>query len=51
MEGITTDISKFSSAGGEINMNTFPAEFPFLFKSFNRSWGDLARCKIKKSKA
>ena len=50
MEGITTDISKFSSAGGEINMNTFPAEFPFLFKSFNRSWGDLVDARLKNPK-
>ena len=50
MEGITTDISKFSSAGGEINMNTFPVEFPFLFKSFNRSWGDLVDARLKNPK-
>ena len=46
MEGITKDIGKFSSAGGKINMSTFPAEFPYLFKSFNRSWGSLVDARL-----
>jgi phytoene dehydrogenase-like protein len=50
MEGITTDIGKFSKAGSKINMNTFPAEFPYLFKSFNRTWGDLVETRLKNSK-
>jgi len=50
MEGITKDIGKFSSAGGKINMSTFPAEFPYLFKSFNRSWGALVDARLVNSK-
>jgi phytoene dehydrogenase-like protein len=46
MEGITKDIGKFSSAGGQINMSTFPTEFPYLFKSFNRPWGSLLDARL-----
>jgi prolycopene isomerase len=50
MKGITNDIGKFSSAGGKIDMNTFPSEFPYLFKSFNRSWGNLVDARLKDPK-
>ena len=50
MEGLSSDISKFSRAGGKVNMNTFPAEFPYLFKCFNRSWGDVVDARIKNLK-
>ena len=50
MGGITTDIGKFSKASGKIDMNTFPTEFPYLFKSFNRSWGDVVDTRIKNPK-
>jgi len=50
MEGINTDIAKFSRAAGQINMNTFPTEFPFLFKTFNRSWGDIVDSRLKNPK-
>ncbi len=50
MQGITKDIGKFSIAGGKIDMNTFPTEFPYLAKSFNRSWGDLVDARLKNLK-
>ncbi|MCW8803283.1 MAG: NAD(P)/FAD-dependent oxidoreductase, partial [Ignavibacteriaceae bacterium] len=50
MGGITTDIGKLSRATGEINMNTFPTEFPYLFKTFNRSWGDVVDSRLKNQK-
>ncbi|UCH65720.1 MAG: NAD(P)/FAD-dependent oxidoreductase [Ignavibacterium sp.] len=50
MEGLTRDINKFSRAGGEVDMNTFPAKFPHLYKSFNRSWGDIVDARIEDPK-
>ena len=50
MQGITTDIGKLSRASGEMNMNTFPTEFPYLFKTFNHSWGDVVNSRIKNPK-
>lgn len=46
MEGITTDIGKYSRAAGQIDMNTFPTEFPYLFKTFNRTWGDVVNARL-----
>ncbi len=50
MGGLANDINKFSSAGGKINMNSFPVDFPYLFKCFNRSWGDIVDARIKDNK-
>ena len=50
MEGLAKDINKFSRAEGEIDMNTFPSEFPYLYKNYNRSWGDLVNDKIQNPK-
>lgn len=50
MEGITKDISKFSSAGRIVDMSTFPSEFPYLTKSFNRTWGSLVDARLKNPK-
>lgn len=50
MEGITSDIGKFARANGQINMSTFPTEFPYLVKSFNRTWGDLVDARLKSPK-
>lgn len=41
MRGLVGDISRFSSAGGQINFNTFPTDFPHLFRNFNRTWGAM----------
>ena len=41
MRGLNGDIQRFYSAGGRINMNTFPVDFPYLFRNFNRTWGAM----------
>jgi len=33
MKGIALDINKISSAKGQIDMMTFPREYPYLFKA------------------
>ena len=50
MEGLNNDIIKFSSASGKVNMNNFPVDFPYLFKCFNRTWGDIVDARIKNPK-
>ncbi len=50
MAGLTGDIQKYSSARGNINMNNFAVEFPYLFKSINKTWGDLVNGRIKNPK-
>ena len=46
MEGISNDIGKFSAAGGNVNMNTFAQDFPYLMKGYNRTWGDIVDARI-----
>ena len=41
MKGLTDDLNKYQQAAGEVDMNSFPKEFPFLFKNFNRTWGAM----------
>lgn len=41
MRGLTEDVNRFSQAGGQVNMRTFPKEFPHLFKNMNRTWGAM----------
>jgi all-trans-retinol 13,14-reductase len=50
MEGLATDINKYSQASGQVDMSTFPTEFPYLFKSFNKTWGAMADTRIKNPK-
>jgi len=50
MRGIASDIRKFSTAQGKINMNRFPLDFPYLFNSFNKTWGQLMDARIKNVK-
>lgn len=47
MKGFADDIAKFSQAGGQVNMSTFPQEFPHLFKFFRKTWGQMLETRIK----
>jgi phytoene dehydrogenase-like protein len=50
MEGLTRDIDKYSQAGGQVDMSRFPKDFPYLFKSYTKTWGALADTRIKNPK-
>jgi len=50
MRGLTDDINKYSSAEGSVDMTRFPSEFPYLFKCFNKTWGDLVNIWINNPK-
>lgn len=50
MKGVSRDINKYSSAGGKVDMSRFPSDFPYLFKSFNKTWGELVDARIKNPK-
>jgi phytoene dehydrogenase-like protein len=47
MEGLLKDINKIQEAQGQVDMSSFPKEYPFLFKAFNKSWGDMLDVRIK----
>jgi prolycopene isomerase len=48
--GLSRDINKYSQAGDQVDMSTFPKEFPYLFRNFNRTWGALLDTRIKNPK-
>ncbi len=50
MNGLVSEIDKYQSAGGRVNMADFPKEFPYLFKCFNSTWGTVQDSHIKGSK-
>jgi all-trans-retinol 13,14-reductase len=50
MSGLARDITKYSQAGGQVDMSTFPKEFPYLFRNYNRTWGALLDTRIKNPK-
>jgi all-trans-retinol 13,14-reductase len=50
MQGLLRDINKILGVQGQVDMSTFPKEYPFLFKAFNETWGDMLDIRIKDSK-
>lgn len=39
MQGLVTDLSRYSAAAGKVDMSTMPKDFPWLFKSAASTWG------------
>jgi len=50
MRGLTDDVGRLSTAGGQVDMATFPQKFPFLFKNFNRTWGAMLDDRVQNPK-
>ncbi|MCK4403564.1 MAG: NAD(P)/FAD-dependent oxidoreductase, partial [candidate division Zixibacteria bacterium] len=50
MRGLTSDIQKLSSAKGKVDMSRFPVDFPYLFKSYTKTWGQMMDAHIKSPK-
>ena len=50
MKGVANDIDRFSTAKGEVDMSRFPIEYPYLFKSYGKTWGELVDLRIKNPK-
>jgi phytoene dehydrogenase-like protein len=46
MEGLYADVRKLSSAEGEIEMSRFPVDFPYLFKCYTKTWGEMVDDRI-----
>ena len=47
MMALMTDIRKLSAAKGKVNMSSFPADFPALFKFNGRTWGEMVNARVK----
>jgi len=50
MKGLREDLGRYSQAGDKMNFNTFPKDFPHLFKAVNQTWGQMVDGRIKDPK-
>jgi all-trans-retinol 13,14-reductase len=50
MKGLASDIGKLSSAKGQIDMSKFPIDFPYLFKNYTKTWGQMVDERLKNPK-
>jgi len=47
MRGVVRDIGKLASAKGQMDLSRFPIDFPYLFKSYSKTWGQMVDARIK----
>jgi prolycopene isomerase len=47
---VAADIRKFSGAHGQVDMSRFPADFPYLFNCYNKTWGQMVDARLKNPK-
>jgi len=50
MQGLAADLSKYSAAGGNTDMSTFPRDFPYLSRAVTSTWGEFQDSYIKDPK-
>jgi len=50
MQGIASDIQKISYARGQVDRSKFPVDFPYLYKCYAKTWGQIVDEKIKNPK-
>lgn len=46
MGGLSGDVQKYVAHGGEVDENTFPEEFPYLSRFYNKTWGDMVDTRV-----
>ncbi|MEW5900154.1 MAG: NAD(P)/FAD-dependent oxidoreductase [Acidobacteriota bacterium] len=47
MKGLAQDISKYSQAGGKVNMATFAKDYPYLIRCAGKTWGQMVDAWLK----
>lgn len=50
MSGLSTDIRRYREAGNQVNMATFPQEFPWLYQAYTRTWEEFQNLYLKDAK-
>ena len=50
MKGLAEEVAKLSQAQGQTDMSAFPKTYPYVFKSFGKTWGALMEARIKDPK-
>lgn len=51
MKGVAGDIGRYQSIQGSPNMATFAKDYPFLFRTFSKTWGQVVDARLKDAKA
>jgi len=51
MKGVADDINRYQAIQGPPNMATFARDFPHLFRTFNKTWGQVVDARLKNPKA
>ncbi|MEN6310313.1 MAG: NAD(P)/FAD-dependent oxidoreductase [Acidobacteriota bacterium] len=50
MKGLASDVGKLQAAGARIDMSRFARDYPFLVRTFGRTWGAMVDARIKDPK-
>lgn len=50
MKGLDDDIVHLSAAKGQVDMQRFPVDYPFLSKWYNKTWKDMLDARLKNEK-
>jgi all-trans-retinol 13,14-reductase len=50
MQGLASDIGKYSAAGGKVDMTRFAQDYPALAKTFGKTWGTMVDARVKNPK-
>ncbi len=50
MNGMLNDVVRLSRARGQVDMNRFAVDFPFIFKFFGKTWGAMVDARLKNPK-
>ena len=51
MKGVLENISRYQTAGGPADMAAFPKDYPYLFRTFSKTWGQVVDARLKDAKA
>ena len=51
MKGTAEDIGRLQPAQGQPNMAAFPKDYPHLFRTFSKTWGQVVDARVKDAKA
>jgi all-trans-retinol 13,14-reductase len=50
MKGVSDDIDKYTAARGQVDMNRFPMDFPYLYNCYNKTWGEVIDLQVRNPK-
>lgn len=51
MKGVLENVSRYQSASGPVNMAAFAKDYPYLFRTFSKTWGQVVEARLKDPKA